>query len=243
MKKTVWATAALAVACGAAACGDAGGVDSDAINGPEKAAVQAALNSALANDSLYPLLALLVFPYIDRATYLSNLSNDTTRLVGIQLDIDVGVIVDSPTLDTVPLVAQLSGALGWNGYDSVAHTVDSVFFVIGAGLTPPVTDSLRQRFSPDTAGTGTGFVIHQTGASTFAAWLARSGELAITSATYGAERSQPFGTLALGVSRGTMVGEFDLTAKLVPDSATTVSTVKQFTTGVRALKMRITGTF
>ena len=240
MKKTVLATAALAIA---AACGDAGGVDPDAIDGPEKAAVQAALNNALANDSLYPLLALLVFPYIDRATYLNNLSNDTTRIVGIQLDIDVGVIVDSPTIDTVPLVAQLSGALGWNGYDSVTHTVDSVFFVIGSGLVPLVNDSLRQRFSPDTAGTGTGVVIHQTGAGTFAVWLARQGHLLVDQTSYGAERSQPFGTLTLGVSRGTMSGEFTMTAKLVPDSATTVSTVKVFDNGVRALKMRITGTF
>jgi len=49
---------------------DAGGVDSDAIASPEKAAVQTLTRQALANDSLYPTLALLVFPYIDRAAHL-----------------------------------------------------------------------------------------------------------------------------------------------------------------------------
>ena len=242
VKTKVLAPALLAIPAG---WGDAGGVDPDAISGPEKAAVQDALNTALANDSLYPYLALLVFPYIDRASYVDNLSNDTTRVVGIQLDIDVGVIVDSPTIDTVPVVARMSGVLAWNGYDSVANTVDTVIFVIGTGLTPPaVNDSLRERFSPDTAGTGTGFVVHQTGPSAFAAWLARAGHLIVTNATYGAERSQPFGTLTLGVSRGSMNGEFTMTAKLVPDSATTVSTGKLFDgTPVRALKMRIAGTF
>lgn len=240
MNKLVATCAALVVAAG---CSDAGGVDSDAIDASEKAAVQTALNNALANDSLYPILALLVFPYIDRATYSVDLSNDTTRIVGIQLDIDVGVIVDTPVVDTVPLIAQMSAVLGWRGYDSLTHTVDSVFFVIGTGLTPPVSDTLRERFSPDTAGTGTGFVIHQTGPSAFAAWLARTGRLNVTSATYGAAHSQVLGTLTLAVSRGTMTGDFHTTAKLVPDSATTVSTAKVFDTGARALKMRITGTF
>lgn len=242
MNRFVATCAALVVAAG---CSDAGGVDPDAINASEKAAVQTALNSALANDSLYPILALLVFPYIDRATYSVDLSNDTTRIVGIQLDIDVGVIVDTgAVVDTVPLVAQMSAVLGWRGYDSLTNTVDSVFFVIGSGLTPPVVnDSLRERFSPDTAGTGTGFVIHQTGPNAFAAWLARTGRLIVSNATYGAARSQGIGTLTLAVSRGTMTGDFHTTAKLVPDSATTVSTAKVFDNGVRALKMRITGTF
>lgn len=240
MNKFVATCAALVVAAG---CSDAGGVDPDAINASEKAAVQTALNNALANDSLYPILALLVFPYIDRATYSVDLSNDTTRIVGIQLDIDVGVIVDTgAVVDTVPLIAQMSAVLGWRGYDTLAHTVDSVFFVIGTGLTPPVSDTLRQRFSPDTAGTGTGFVIHQTGPSAFAAWLARTGHLDVSSATYGGAHSQVLGTLTLAVSRGTMVGEFHVGAKLVPDSSTSVSTAKLFDTGARALKMRITGT-
>lgn len=226
-----------------AACSDSGGVDPDAISSPEKAAVQAALANALANDTLYPTLALLVFPYVDRASRVVS-GADTTRVVGIQLDIDVDVIVDSPTVDTVPLLAQMSAVLAWNGYDSISNTVDTVVFLIGAGAnTFPVNDSLRERFSPDTAGTGTGFVIHQTGPAAFAAWLARAGALHFTSASYGGARSQPFGTLTLGVSRGTLVGDYHVTAKLVPDSSTTVSTAQNLSGGVRALKMKITGRF
>lgn len=236
MRTVVALSAAVALV---AACSDAGGVDPDAISGPEKAAVQAALNSALANDSLYPTLALLVFPYVDRATRVIS-GSDTTRVVGIQLDINVGV-VDSAN-DTIPVVAQLSAALAWSGYDSTAHTVDTVFFVIGSGLAP-VSDTLRQRFSPDTAGTGTAFVIHQTGASSYATWLARQGALHVTSASFGAMHTQGFGTLHLGVARGTAAGDFHTTAKLVPDSATTVTTARDYAGGVQALKLQITGVY
>lgn len=237
MRTAVALSAAVALV---AACSDAGSVDPDAISGPEKAVVQGALNSALANDSLYPTLALLVFPYIDRATRVIS-GGDTTRVVGIQLDINVGVI-DSAS-DTIPVVAQLSAALAWTGYDSTAHTVDTVVFVIGSGLAVPVSDSLRERFSPDTAGTGTAFVIHQTGPGAYATWLARQGALHVTSASYGAMHTQNFSTLHLGVARGTAAGDYHVTAKLVPDSATTVTTARDFAGGVQALKMQITGVF
>ena len=235
MNKSALCCAALALAL---ACSDAGGVDPDAIDGQEKAAVQAALNTALASDSLYPYLALLVFPYIDRASQVVT-GADTTRVVAVQLDIDVLVI---DTTDTVPLVAQMSGVLAWNGFDATTQTVDTVVFLIGAGAnTLPVNDSLRERFSPDTAGTGTGFVIHQTGPAAYAVWLARAGALHVTTASYGGIRNQAFGTLTLGVARGTVTGDAHVTAKLVPDSSTTVMTGQDFSGGVRALKMRITG--
>src|SRR6185503_5473730 len=77
------------------ACSDAGGVDPDAINGPELAAVRRALDSALTDDTLlssdptlYPTLAALVFPYIDRASRLAA-GSDTTRVIGIEMDIRV----------------------------------------------------------------------------------------------------------------------------------------------------------
>src|SRR5882724_11674439 len=91
MKRT-WVLVAITAL--ALACSDAGGVDSDAIASPEKAAVQRSLDSALANDSLYPTLALLVFPYIDRAAHLV-VGSDTMRVVNIELDIDATTLHDS----------------------------------------------------------------------------------------------------------------------------------------------------
>jgi len=52
-----------------------------------------------------------------------------------------------------------------------------------------------------------------------AGWRA-AGALHVTSATYSALRNQPFGTLTLGVARGTLHGDYHLTGYLVPDSAT-----------------------
>src|SRR5438445_13080519 len=74
--------AAALVACSS----DSVAVDPNAIDGEEKAAVQAALNVALKDDSLYPTLALLVFPFIDRASNVS-MGNGEARFVGIEIDI------------------------------------------------------------------------------------------------------------------------------------------------------------
>src|SRR6266496_881979 len=227
----------------ALACSDAGGVDPDAINGPELAAVRRALDSALAGDTLlssdttlYPTLAALVFPFIDRASRIAT-GADTTRLVGVEMDIRVA----ADTGDS--LIADFSMLLGWTGFDTLTHTVDSVFFVVGAGRAP-VNDSLRSHFSIDTAGTGTGLVIHQSAAdSSLTVWLARAGHLHTTSSSYGAGRTQSAGGLSWTTYRGTVKGELAVTAKVVPDSATTVTSAKDFGSGARGLKVRIRGRF
>jgi len=210
------------------------GVDPDGIDGFEKAAVQATLNTALSRDSLYPTLALLVFPFIDRASHLPG-NGDTTRAVGIQLDIDA-------TQGGVHVVAQLSALLAWNGYRPTSRTVDSVFFIIGSGLTPPVSDSLRTSFSSDTAGTGTGFAIHQAPDSITSTWLARAGALHIARNSYGSGISQTTGGITLTSARGSVAGDYHMTARLVPDSSTQVTAATNFAGAIQALKIQIRGT-
>jgi len=224
-----------------AACSDAGGVDPDAINGPELAAVRRALDSALIGDTLlssdptlYPTLAALVFPYIDRASRLGT-GSDTTRVVGVEMDIRV----PSDTGDS--LIADFTILLGWNGYDTTTHTIDSVYFIVGSGRAP-VNDSLRTHFGIDTAGTGTGLVIHQALDSSLTIWLARAGHLVTTASSYGSGRTLGGGGLSWTTYRGMVNGNFAITAKLVPDSATTVTSLKDFGSGARALKVRIRGT-
>lgn len=215
------------------ACADAGGVDPDAIDNEEWAAVRRALDSALADDTLYPTLSALVFPYIDRASHILA-GSDTTRVVGIELDIRATEGGDS-------VVADFAAVLGWNGYRTTTRTVDSVFFILGAGRAP-VDDTLRTRFSPDTAGTGTGVVIHQAEDSAVTVWLARGGHLRTTASSYGSGRTQSGGGVTLTTFRGTLNGEFAITAKQVPDSTvSTVSSAKDFGSGARALKVRIRG--
>lgn len=227
-----------------AGCSDAGGVDPDAIDSRELAAVRLALDSAFRRDTvldsaftgdsgLYVLMAGIVFPFIDRASFIAG-GGDTTRVVAIEMDIDA-------TQDGEPLVSNFTVLLGWNGYDSTSRTVDSVFFILGAGRAP-VNDSLWARFTLDTAGTGTGFVIHQAADSAVTKWLSRGGHLRTTASSYGAGRSLGGG---LGSSftlfRGSVSGDFGITAKLVPDSTTTVTSTKDFGSGARALKVRIRG--
>jgi hypothetical protein len=223
-----------------AACSDAGGVDPDAINGPELAAVRRALDSALIGDTLlssdptlYPTLAALVFPYIDRASHIAT-GSDTTRVVGVEMDIRV----PSDTGDS--LIADFTILLGWNGYDAVTRTIDSVFFIVGSGRAP-VNDSLRSHFGIDTAGTGTGLVIHQALDSSLTVWLARGGHLVTTASSYGSGRTLGGAGLSWTTYRGTVNGNFAVTAKLVPDSTTTATSLKDFGSGARALKVRIRG--
>jgi len=233
MKRTWLLVAITALAL---ACSDAGGVDSDAIASPEKAAVQRSLDSALANDTLYPTLALLVFPYIDRAAHVV-VGSDTMRVVNIELDIDA-------TRHDTNVVAKISAVLAWRGFDATLHTVDTVVFVVGAGITPPaVSDSIRTRFSPDTANTATAFVIHEAADSSYQVWLARTGHLQTDSTRYGGGQSQSGGGVTLTVYRGTGYGDFHLGAKSVPDSTTSsTSAAASYVSGARALKIKIRGT-
>ena len=222
-----------ALAAVVAACSDAGGVDPDAIDSGEITAVRNALDSALAGDTLYPTLAVLVFPYIDRASRIPT-GSDTTRVVGIELDIRTTTGGDSVSAD-------FTAVLAWRGYRATSGTVDSVFFILGAGRAA-VNDTLRTRFSPDTAGTGTGFVIHQAVDSFVTVWLARAGHLRTTASSYGSGRTQSGGGVHLTTFRGTLSGEFAITAKLVPDSTTTVTSATDFGSGARALKVQLRGT-
>lgn len=228
-------TSCVALTALLAACSESTGVDPDAIDAPELAAVQSALGGALASDTLYPTLAILVFPFVDRASHLVEQSGDTTRLVGIELDIDVAT-------DSGPLVAQFTVVLGWTDYNAATRTVDSVYFVAGAGRAP-IDDALSASFSPDVAGSGTALIMHQAADSSITAWQTGTGSLATTGSSYGRGRTQSGGGLSVTVSRGTISGQFDVaTAYRVPDSVTTVATSKDFSTGARALKVVIRGT-
>lgn len=222
-----------------AGCSDAGGVDPDAIPEAELAAVRMALDSAFLHDTvldpaftgdsgLYALMSALVFPFMDRAARIGQ-GTDTTRVVGIEFDIDA-------TQGGTQVTSNLTGILAWKGYDSTTRTMDSVFFLLGSGRAP-VNDSLWSRFTLDTAGTGTGFVIHQAVDSTVTKWMSRGGHLRTTSSQYG--RAQ--GTSTFSVSRGSLNGEFTITAKSVPDSASTVTSGLDFGNGARAVKVQIRG--
>ena len=233
----------LALAGALGACSDTGSVDADAIRGPELAAVRTALDSAFLHDTtldraftgdsgLYALMAALVFPFIDRASHIAE-GTDTTRIVGIEFDIDA-------TQGGVHVVSNLTAVLAWKGYDSTSGTVDTVFFVLGSGRAP-VSDSLWTRFTLDTAGTGTGFVVHQATSSKVTKWLSRGGHLRTTLSQYGSGRTLGAGSTTLTVYRGTLNGELVINAKLVPDSTTAVSSTKDFGSGSRALKVKIRG--
>jgi hypothetical protein len=225
-----------------AACSDAGGVDPDAIPVAQKHALWMALDSTFRHDrtldpaftgdsGLYALMSTLVIPFVDRASRIAvGGGGDTTRVVGIEFDIDA-------TQRGTHIVSNLTAILAWKRYDSTTRAMDSVFFLLGSGRAP-VTDSLWSRFTLDTAGTGTGFVIHQATDSTVKKWLSRSGHLRTTSSQYGASQ----GGSTFNVSRGMLSGAFTITAKSVPDSSTTVTSALDFGSGARAVKVTIRGT-
>jgi len=230
----------LAVAGVIAACSDAGSVDPDAIPDAQKRAVWMALDSAFRHDTtldpaftgdsgLYALMSTLVIPFVDRASRIA-VGGDTTRAVGIEFDIDA-------TQGGTHVVSNLTAILAWRGYDSTSRTIDTVFFLLGSGRAP-VTDSLWSQFTLDQVGTGTGFVIHQRPDSTVTTWLSRGGHLRTTASQYGSSQ----GGATFNVSRGMLNGEFTITAKLVPDSSTTVTSALDFGSGARAIKVKIRGT-
>ncbi len=230
----------LALAGTLGACSNAEGVDPDAIPQAQLVAVRMALDSAFLHDTtldsaftgdsgLYALMSDLVFFFVDRASRIGQ-GSDTTRVVGIEFDIDADQ-------GGSHITSNFTTILAWKGFDSTTGTMDSVFFLLGSGRAP-VSDSLWTRFTLDTAGTGTGFVIHQALDSTTTKWLARGGHLRTTSSRYGSA----LGTATFSVYRGMLNGEFAITAKSVPDSTTTVSSALDFGSGGRAVKVKIRGT-
>src|SRR5712664_283423 len=107
------------------ACSDAGGVDPEAIPGPELVAVRMALDSAFSHDTtldpaftgdsgLYALMSTLVFPFMDRASRIA-VGGDTTRAVGIEFDIDA-------TRGGTHVISNLTAIIAWKGYDSTRRT-------------------------------------------------------------------------------------------------------------------------
>lgn len=225
-----WALAALG-----AACADSTSVGPNGILRAEKAAVLAALECGAPTDSIYLPVAQFILPYVDRAGHLVGPGGDTTRIAGLQLEIDALV-------DSIPVSLDLVGALAWTGFDSVTQTVDTVVLLFGTGGTGlPIVDSLREDYFPGSANLGTGFVIHGIAGGGCRVWRARSGALEVADAAFGGGVTQELGPLRLANSRGTHAGGFAVTAKLVPDSATTVSTGRVYAEGAPALRMQVTG--
>ncbi len=199
----------------------------DLVSASEKVAVQRALAIGFNNDSTYLALATYVLPFIEQATPFVNPSGDTTKLTAVQLSVTGSGVTEG-----------LSGVLAWRGYHPNTGIVDSVFLVMGVGLTPPFSDSLQLIQTFDAPGTGTGWVMAQTSDSSVQVWQARTGALNVASASYGSGTSASAG-YTLTRYRGTMAGDYHLTAKLVPDSSTSASSDANYASGVYAVKVAI----
>jgi hypothetical protein len=214
------------------ACSDSGTAPTTNIVSPgEKAAVQQALARSFGSDSLYTTLSGFVLPFIDQATAFPNPSGDSTRVAAFQLEVIAGT-----------LSGGVFGALSWRGYHANTATVDTVVLVVGAGLTTPVNDSLREAFAVNLLGSGTAWIIAQASDSSVQTWRARTGALNVNSATFGSATSADVGGgFTIARSRGTMAGDFHTTAKLVPDSSTTVTTTLGFPDGVEGVHLRVEG--
>ena len=225
-----WCALALCVA----ACTDAATVSPAAIPAAERAAVLAALNCAAATDAVFAPVGAFVFPYVDRATALVSPGGDTTRVVGI--DLDLHAVVDSQDVQV-----SLVGVMAWTGFDSLAGTVDTTVVLLGSTGALPVEDALGPSFTPGTPGQGSGVVIHSPTAESCTLWAPRAGTLRVAASGFGNGTSLGSDGLSLTLYRGDVTGDYAVTAKQVPDSATTISTGQIYGAGAQALRMRVEG--
>lgn len=215
------------------ACSDSGTAPTANLVSPgEKSAVQLALSRSFGSDTLYTTLSGFVLPFIDQATPRANASGDTTKVAAFQLEVVAGA-----------LAGGASGTLAWRGYHQGTGTVDTVVLVVGAGLAPPVDDSLRETFAVNLLGSGSAWIIAQASDSSVQTWRARTGAIHVSDATFGsATKADLGGGFTIARSRGTMSGDYHTTAKLVPDSSTSVTTGLDFSTGVEGVHLRVEGT-
>ena len=214
------------------ACSESGTAPTVNLVSPgEKAAVQLALTRSFGSDSLYTTLSGFVLPFIDQATPQDNGSGDTTKVAAFQLEVVAGT-----------LTGGVSGALTWRGYHPSTGTVDTVVLVVGAGLTPPVDDSLLEAFAVNLLGSGTAWIIAQAADSSVQTWRARTGALHVSGATFGSETKADLGGgFTIARSRGTISGDYHTSAKLVPDSSTSAATGLEFSGGAEAVHLRVEG--
>lgn len=203
----------------------------EVVSAAEKAAVQQALALSFGSDSLYNTLSALVLPFIDQATPFGNAPGDTTKVAAFQLDAVAG-----------SLTAGVFGVLAWRGYRSASETVDSVFLVVGAGTALPLDDSLSETFAVNLLGSGTAWVIAEATDSSVQTWRARTGALHVANAMFGVASTVDLGGgFSITRSRGTIVGDYHLSAKLVPDSSTTVTATHVFSSGVSGVHLVVAG--
>ena len=223
---------AVLVLIASSACSESGTAPTANLVGPgEKAAAQLALSRSFGSDSLYTTLAGFVLPFIDQATPQDNGSGDTTKVAAFQLEVVAGTVTGG-----------VSGTLAWRGYDPSTGTVDTVVLVVGAGLTPPVDDSLRETFAANLLGSGTAWIIAQASDSSVQTWRARTGALHVIDATFGSETKADLGGgFTIARSRGTISGDYHTTAKLVPDSSTSATTGLEFSGGAEGVHLRVEG--
>jgi hypothetical protein len=200
----------------------------DLVSASEKIAVQRALAVGFNNDSLYLALATYVLPFIEQATPHVNAPGDTTKLTAVQLSVTTGGTESG-----------LSGTLAWRGYRPETGIVDSVFLVLGVGLTPPITDSLMVLTTFDTPGTGTAWVMAQSSDTAVQVWQSRAGAVHIASSSYGSGTTASGSGYTITRYRGTLAGDYHTTAKLVPDSATTVTAAADYSGGIYSVKVAI----
>jgi len=229
MKRAVGCLATLA----ALACSIDSGTapTTEVISVAEKAAVQQALALSFGSDSLYTTLSGFVMPFIDQATPFGNAPGDTTKIAAFQLDAVAGSIS-----------AGVFGVLAWRGYRAASGTVDSVFLVVGAGTALPLDDSLSETFAVNLLGSGTAWVIAEAADSSVQTWRARTGALHIANATFGVSSTVDLGGgFSITRARGTIVGDYHLSAKLVPDSSTTVTAAQAFSSGVNGVHLIVAG--
>lgn len=215
-----------------AACTDSGTAPTlNVVPVDEKAAVQQALALSFGTDSLYTTLSGFVLPFIDQATPVANAPGDTTKIAVFQLEVVAGA-----------LSGGVFGTLAWRGYHAGTGTVDTVVLVVGAGLAPPIDDSLRESFAVNLLGSGTAWIIAQAPDSSIQTWRARAGNLHIASATFGSSTSADLGGgFTVARARGTISGEYHTTAKLVPDSSTTVTAAMSFVNAAEGIHLRVEG--
>ena len=92
-------------------------------------------------------------------------------------------------------------------------------------------------------GSGTAWVIAQAPDSSVQIWLARAGALHVARSSYGTAATADLDDgFSITRSRGTIAGDYHVTAKLVPDSATTVTAGQDFSAGISGVRLQITGT-
>lgn len=196
----------------------------------QRQALSATLGSSPQMGSFGPL-ASAALAYVTQYGQIQITTGTTTatyNAVGLWMNINA-------MHGTTPVVSEFFTVLAWQGSGA---TIQALSLVLGAGNSPPVTDTLSASFNGTRGGTG---MFGTAPFGTTDVYLASAGTLVISGVSFGGGTAFTAGTLNGTYAPGSLTGHYTFLG--MNSLGTTSQQSSDFSVGIPAVQFMVQGTF